>query len=129
MNLRSPQKWGKEPALQSQNGRVRERQVASSVSLQFSINDLSQVGEVRRITQSISREFNFTETETGKLAIVITEVGNNIIKHAGHGEILIRRLAQGLHHGIEVLAIDKGPGMKDPAQSLQDGVSTVGTAG
>lgn len=103
--------------------------MSGGVSIRFSITEPSQVGETRRMAQSISRDLHFDETETGKVAIVVTEAANNLLKHAGHGEILIRRLAYGSYLGIEILAIDRGPGMKDLDQCLRDGFSTAGTSG
>lgn len=101
----------------------------SEYSIRFFVNEPSHVGEIRRLAQSISRDLNFSETETGKLAIAITESGKNLLKHAKHGEILIRRLSENSHLGLEFLAIDSGPGMKDSVQCLQDGFSTAGTSG
>ncbi len=101
----------------------------SGASFRFSITEPSQVGETRRIVQSISRDLGFSDTETGKLAIVIAEIGNNLLKHAGRGEILLRRLSLGPHVGLEILSIDSGPGMKDPSRCLQDGFSTAGSPG
>lgn len=83
------------------------------------------VGEIRRHAQDISRLLGFDETLAGKVSIVVTELATNIVKHAGSGEIL---LIEG-NHVLHVLAIDQGPGMRNFENSLQDGVSTGGTAG
>jgi hypothetical protein len=48
---------------------------------------------------------------------------------AGHGEILMQVLDDGIHPEFEMLAIDKGPGMQDVDACLRDGYSTGGTAG
>ncbi|MCP5916812.1 anti-sigma regulatory factor, partial [Klebsiella pneumoniae] len=67
----------------------------------------------------------FDETLTGKISIVVTELATNIVKHAVSGEIILIEGDQTLH----ILAIDRGPGMKNFENSLQDGTSTGGTAG
>ena len=77
----------------------------------------------------LARRIGFDDVRTGQLAILITEAATNIVKHAGHGEILLRKVTRGAIDGIEVLAIDKGPGMRNVAQYMEDGQSTAGTYG
>jgi hypothetical protein len=56
---------------------------------------------------------------------VLTEAATNILKHAGHGELLVRPL----HGAVELIALDRGPGMADVGAALADGHSTAGTPG
>ena len=104
---------------------------SSSRTIRCPIQDLSQVGESRRIGQDLAQRLAFDDTQAGKLAIVITELGNNIIKHgAAEGELLLRALARnGEATGIEVLAIDSGRGMENVSHNMVDGYSTAGTSG
>jgi hypothetical protein len=67
----------------------------------------------------------FNETDAGRLAIAVTEAAANVLHHGEGGEILLRQVGS----GVELLAIDKGPGMTDLQGSLEDGKSTMGTAG
>jgi anti-sigma regulatory factor (Ser/Thr protein kinase) len=91
----------------------------------FQIGDESGVGEARRSAVALAETAGFTETETGKVAIAITEAATNVLKHAGGGEILLRTTPA----GIEMLAIDKGPGITDLNGAMRDGESSAGTAG
>lgn len=101
-----------------------------SRSVRCTIQDLSQVGESRRIGQELAVKLAFSDTQAGKLAIVVTELANNIIKHATEGELLFRPLeSTGQLVGLEVLALDTGRGMPDLAQSQTDGYSTAGSPG
>jgi len=98
--------------------------------LVFPINHASDIAAARRAGQKLADELGFDEVQAGRLAIVITEAGTNILKHAGEGMLYIMRAQSGASMaGIDVLAIDKGPGIADFAFSFQDGVSTAGTAG
>ena len=76
-----------------------------------------------------ARELGFDATRTGRAAIAVTEAATNILRHGGGGAILARSLARDAALGIEVLALDRGPGMENFAASARDGVSTLGTAG
>jgi anti-sigma regulatory factor (Ser/Thr protein kinase) len=93
------------------------------------VSDSSQVGEVRRQANRLAVEAGLNETDCGKVSIVATELANNIARYAPGGEVLLRSLGQPLSNGIEILAIDRGPGMQNTSQCLTDGFSTGGTAG
>jgi anti-sigma regulatory factor (Ser/Thr protein kinase) len=95
--------------------------------LALKVEEGSQVGEVRRAALALAAEVGLGEPRSGRLAIVTTELATNVVKHGGGGEILLRRLDDG--PGLELLALDRGPGMRDVAESLRDGHSTAGTAG
>ncbi|WP_245714359.1 ATP-binding SpoIIE family protein phosphatase [Janthinobacterium psychrotolerans] len=95
----------------------------------FPVGEPSEIAAARRAGNMLARRIGFDDVRTGQLAIVISEAATNIVKHAGHGELLLRKVTRGAIHGIEVLAIDKGPGMRNVAQYLQDGHSTAGTYG
>jgi anti-sigma regulatory factor (Ser/Thr protein kinase) len=89
----------------------------------------SQVGEARRHAVRLAERVGLNESARGKVAIVATELGNNLVRHGGGGEVALRLLAHAEGNGVEILAIDKGPGMADVGRCLQDGFSTGGTAG
>jgi anti-sigma regulatory factor (Ser/Thr protein kinase) len=92
--------------------------------------EASQVGEARRRAVELAVDLGFPETARGRLALVVTEAAGNLVKHASRGgELLVRVVEEDGVHGLEVLALDQGPGMPDVGRSLQDGHSTTGTAG
>ena len=95
----------------------------------FDLQDISSVAVVRRAGAILARELKFDETRAGQLALVITEAATNILKHADDGQILLRAISQDKHCGIEVLVIDKGPGIENFDWHAQDGNSTAGTYG
>jgi len=95
----------------------------------FAVSHASDVAAVRRIGQKLADALGFNETRAGQLALIITEAATNILKHAGEGEMHIGPAQSPAGIGIDVLALDKGPGIVDLAGSLVDGVSTAGTAG
>lgn len=95
----------------------------------FPVGEPSEIAAVRRAGNTLARRIGFDEVRTGQLAIVITEAATNIVKHAAHGEILLRKVTHGAADGVEVLAIDKGPGMRNVRQYMEDGRSTAGTYG
>lgn len=91
--------------------------------------DASQVGSVRRAAADLCMRLGFDETDAGEVAIAVSEAATNVLKHAGHGEILLRPLRNGAAVGVEILALDQGPGMASLAASMADGTSTAGSYG
>lgn len=87
------------------------------------------MGQARREATALAAALGFDETRQGVLALILTEVANNLVRHAAQGELLLRALEAGGSIGIEVTAVDKGPGMANISQCMQDGYSTAGTAG
>lgn len=94
----------------------------------FHINEASQVGEARRAAAVLAAEQGFDETAAGRLALVINELGNNLLRHAKNGRLLVGR-GGGAEDGLDVVSIDEGPGMADVQACLRDGYSTGGTPG
>lgn len=100
-----------------------------SRSLYYPISDASAVGDARREAALLCEQLDFDTTDAGKVGIIVTEAAKNLIKHAREGAIIIRRLTDEACAGIEVLAIDRGPGMADVAKCMVDGYSTAGSPG
>ncbi|HZZ44075.1 MAG TPA: ATP-binding SpoIIE family protein phosphatase [Tepidisphaeraceae bacterium] len=101
----------------------------SSHAYCFSVNDPSKVGEVRRAAVSLATTLGFDEQQQGKIAIVVAEAVKNLSTHAKDAECIIQALSIGPSIAIDILALDKGPGMENINQCLRDGYSTAGTAG
>jgi anti-sigma regulatory factor (Ser/Thr protein kinase) len=98
-----------------------------SAQQRYVIDDSSKVGEARRAAQTLA-SFEFSAEVAGKVALAATELANNLLLHAGGGELLIQPLGDETSC-IELLAIDRGPGMDNIDRCLSDGYSTAGTPG
>lgn len=58
----------------------------------------------------------------GRSGLVATELATNLVRHARDAEIWIA--ARPPLHDIEIICVDRGPGIEDIATAMQDGVST-----
>ncbi len=99
----------------------------SSLTQVLPVEDSSQVGYARRTAQKLAEQLGFDVTDSGRVALVVTELASNILKHAGNGEMHLR-LLPGPVPGLEVIAIDRGHGF-DVQDCMADGFSTRGTQG
>lgn len=93
------------------------------------VTDESSVGEVRRKAQAAARRLNLDETESGKLALLATEVSRNTLIHGGGGQIVFAGSIGDTGSRVRVLALDKGSGIPNLANAMSDGYSTAGTLG
>jgi anti-sigma regulatory factor (Ser/Thr protein kinase) len=93
------------------------------------IGDATTVGVARRRSVEIARSLGLGELDVARLALVVTEAATNLVKHAGGGEIFLRALQRGGDVGVDLVAIDRGPGIRCVGEALRDGFSTSGTPG
>ncbi len=93
------------------------------------IVDASYVAEARRSAVACATSVGMNETDCGKIAIAVTEMATNLVKHAQRGKILCESIDQNGIGGLRVLAVDKGPGIANISSALQDGYSTYGSNG
>jgi anti-sigma regulatory factor (Ser/Thr protein kinase) len=101
-----------------------------NVSAPFRVTEPSEIAEPRRVVLWLASHLDFPEERAGRAALVLSELATNLVKHARGGEILLRALARDADGpGMEILAIDKGPGMTNVVESSRDGHSTAGSLG
>lgn len=76
------------------------------------------------LTADPTAEPGVDEETLGRIRLVVSELATNLIRHAGGGILLLRRLtapSPGLSSGgLECLSLDKGPGIADIGFALAD---------
>ena len=98
-------------------------------STAIAVTESSQAGHARRTAAALAARLGFKEEAQGKVALVASEAAKNLVAHAREGQLLLRALQLGPHVGVELLALDKGPGMADVERCMRDGYTTAGTGG
>jgi anti-sigma regulatory factor (Ser/Thr protein kinase) len=74
----------------------------------------------RAEARAMALRLGFPRPDPTLIATAISEVGRNILVHAGRGEIVLRPLDEPDRYGIVVVASDDGPGMRDLDSALRD---------
>jgi anti-sigma regulatory factor (Ser/Thr protein kinase) len=100
----------------------------SQATLVLTVRDDSHVGAARRAAAGEAERVGADEERTGTVALVATELATNLVRHGGGGEILLRVLTEPMA-ALELVALDRGPGMASVEQALSDGYSSAGTSG
>lgn len=97
------------------------------MALIFPIASSLDVFEARRGVQAEAARAGFPRRACAELAVVVSELGSNIVKHAGRGEILIA-CGDSAERGpyLDVAARDEGPQIADLEVALRDGCAGAG---
>ncbi len=95
----------------------------------ITLRDPSGVGQARRAAVELARSVGFGDDQLGRIALGATELATNIVKHGGGGSLSIELFADADGRGVELLAVDSGPGIADIDRCLADGYSTAGSPG
>jgi anti-sigma regulatory factor (Ser/Thr protein kinase) len=96
--------------------------------ISFNIADRSYLSLLKREVHRLSVQCGLPEKKIAEIDIVVAEIGSNIIKHGGGGEVLVA-LTDQPEPAIEIIGIDSGPGINDLARMMEDGMSTTKTLG
>ena len=92
------------------------------------VNDPTDVAEARRRALTVASQLGFDETVSGQAAIAVSEAATNLLKHATRGQMFVG-INRGNPAGLQIVAMDRGPGIRDVTASMLDGISTAGTSG
>lgn len=90
----------------------------------------SQIGDARRQAVAMAQALGFDSTGAGEVAIVVSELATNLVRHAQGGQLVLQPVDDGCSRaGLEILAIDHGPGIANVGAALRDGFTTGTTPG
>jgi anti-sigma regulatory factor (Ser/Thr protein kinase) len=101
----------------------------SDEGIWFRIDNASVASTARRATDRLAESLDLSAERTADLSIVAAELTSNLLKHTKEGTLLVRPVRSGDIAGVELVAVDSGPGMADLTRYMRDGHSTSGTLG
>ncbi len=83
----------------------------------------------RQAGRQLAAQLGFSTTDQTLIATAISEVARNIVVYAQSGEIVLGRAEEAGRVGIQVIAIDQGPGIDNKDLAMRDGYSTKNSLG
>jgi anti-sigma regulatory factor (Ser/Thr protein kinase) len=94
------------------------------------IQESSQTSAARSEVREVAERAGFDESDAHRAGLVATELATNLVKHAnGGGVLLLIRSLEPEPREVELVALDRGPGIADVGRALVDGHSTAGSPG
>src|ERR1051325_7923254 len=94
---------------------------------QTEILSATDIVTARQRGRALALELGFNGADVTLIAAAISEIARNIVDHAKRGEVLMSGIGNGSNggkKGIQIIARDQGPGIRDVAQAMQYGYST-----
>ncbi len=86
----------------------------------------ADIEEAVKWTMRITCKIGFRDTESCMIGTAVCELARNIQRYATTGGVIhitqVRRLRKS---GVEIVAVDSGPGIKDIKKAMQDHYSTM----
>jgi anti-sigma regulatory factor (Ser/Thr protein kinase) len=95
--------------------------------IEIAVTALDQVGQARRAVDALAVAQGLDPAPRGRLGIAATELATNLAKYGRSGVLMLRPTDEGIC-GVELIALDRGPGM-DLDLCLRDGYSSAGSPG
>lgn len=93
------------------------------------IKQETDIVTARQVGRNMSRQLGFGTIMQSRIATSISELARNIYLYAGSGTITIEPIEKNGVIGLQMTAIEAGPGIPDIRKALEDGYSTSGALG
>lgn len=101
----------------------------SATHTSYCAEDRSYFSLLKKDINKKAAEAGFGAKKLSELDIIVAEMTSNLLKHADKGELLMCVTGEKDNEYLELICIDSGPGISDPARMMIDGVSSVNTSG
>jgi serine/threonine-protein kinase RsbT len=91
------------------------------------VRESLDVFDLRRAMRDVASALGFDDLACHELAIVVSELGTNILKYGTRGNVTLEPIVddeRGL--GVRITAEDEGPGIGDFETAIRDGHATSG---
>jgi len=88
------------------------------------IRDELDIVRARQEGRQMAKNMGFGAVDLARIATAISELARNIYTYAQTGEIQLEEIAKGNRRGIQVMAVDQGPGIPNIEEAMRDGFTT-----
>ncbi|RFM26873.1 SpoIIE family protein phosphatase [Deminuibacter soli] len=90
----------------------------------FSVVDRSYTAVIKKEIHALAGKCAFKANEMAEIDIVVAELISNLLKYAVNGRLLVKTCIDAKEAGLEIIAIDDGPGIPDLSLAQVDGITT-----
>ena len=93
------------------------------------IKGVADTVAARQAGRQMAQSLGFGSADQTRLATAISELTRNVVQHAGSGTCVIEDQSNHDYARVRVVVEDHGPGIPDPDQAMEYGVSSSGSLG
>ncbi|MEZ0328546.1 MAG: ATP-binding protein [Dissulfuribacterales bacterium] len=87
------------------------------------VTPANSLSRIRTKARTLFNSLHIQKQPITELLTIINELGGNILRHAGRGEICVEVITQAGRLGFRIVATDSGPGIADIKKASQPGFS------
>lgn len=112
-------------------GRKHKKSALKIISLEkIEIRIESDIVIARKTGRDMARSLGFSDVDSFKISIAISELVQNVLLHAGAGTISLSAVStENNEVGLTMVVEDSGPGIDDIERAMRDGYSTSNSLG
>ncbi|NEU07882.1 SpoIIE family protein phosphatase [Flavihumibacter sp. R14] len=103
--------------------------MVDATHISFTANDRSYFSLIKKEIHRMALAAGMDQARLNSIDLIVAEMTSNLYKYSIDGEILVGVFANGGFPYVELICIDNGPGIMNPARMIQDGMSTSQTLG
>ena len=104
--------------------------VASPDCWESRVRDAADISFICRYLAAEAKKLGFDDETAAYIDIAVTELATNILNHrAKNGRIQVTGLNGAINRGLQIVALDDGPGIANINQALKDRFSDKGSMG
>jgi len=93
---------------------------APRLSALHAVRDQMEISVIRVHATALARAHGLDGDAVARLTIIVGELATNIVRHARSGQIVLRAVGEHATGCIEILALDRGPGITDMSRVMRD---------
>ena len=99
---------------------------AARLSTLHAVTDQRQISSVQLDATTMGRAHGLDADALERLGIVVAAMAENIVRHAGSGQVILRAVGPQADGCVEILALDKGPGISNMPRAMRDSATPAG---
>ena len=93
------------------------------------IADPSDISACRRLARQLAHSAGFSRDRTEEIVIVVSEAATNALRYARRGRCLLQIMPGLRGPRLAMIVHDQGPGIVSIERMMEDGASSVASAG
>lgn len=87
----------------------------TEIDVHLQIHCSADIIAARQHCRTLGSHAGFPQSTVTVIATAVSEIARNIVEHAKDGEMTMNLVSDGPKTGIEIVAVDRGPGIPDVA--------------
>jgi anti-sigma regulatory factor (Ser/Thr protein kinase) len=98
-------------------------------ALELAVFEPDDIIRAQAAAKRFALELGFDLTAIEEIAIVVSELASNLVRHAQGGRLILSQAGKDQRSGIRIESSDRGPGIAHVESAMADGFSTSGSLG